>query len=261
MAKRRLTHLKDFNILEQGDTSVGGKFTMLPSKTTDKMLLAERDELRAENSELNNDLLALLEDYAELKNKLALQERQNKQLMRTVASLSEECDSLTAKAQHQEHEQLPQQLETIEIRMRAKLRNAAMERNMFQDKITKLEHNADRMERCLKSMQTQTSIPSKMSRHESSPTQVGSRRCHGSSPCLSSISVPTLVRSCPTLYEDFRADSQVGSMADIAEELEFRVPGMKKSVDSVLNYSHSRNPPCAPARTHRRTQAPREPPN
>jgi hypothetical protein len=29
----------------------------------------------------------------------------------------------------------------------------------------------------------------------------------------------------------------------------------------VLNYSHSRNPPCAPARTHGRTQAPREPPN
>jgi hypothetical protein len=29
----------------------------------------------------------------------------------------------------------------------------------------------------------------------------------------------------------------------------------------VLNYSHSRNPPCAPARTHGRTQAPREPPS
>jgi hypothetical protein len=29
----------------------------------------------------------------------------------------------------------------------------------------------------------------------------------------------------------------------------------------MLNYSHSRNPPCAPARTHGRTQAPKEPPN
>jgi hypothetical protein len=29
----------------------------------------------------------------------------------------------------------------------------------------------------------------------------------------------------------------------------------------LLNYSHSRNPTCAPARTHGRTQAPREPPN
>jgi hypothetical protein len=29
---------------------------------------------------------------------------------------------------------------------------------------------------------------------------------------------------------------------------------------NVLNYSHSRNPPCEPARTHGRTQAPREPP-
>jgi hypothetical protein len=29
----------------------------------------------------------------------------------------------------------------------------------------------------------------------------------------------------------------------------------------VLNYSHSRNPRCAPARTHGQIQAPREPPN
>jgi hypothetical protein len=28
----------------------------------------------------------------------------------------------------------------------------------------------------------------------------------------------------------------------------------------MLNYSHSRNPPCAPARTHGQIQAPREPP-
>jgi hypothetical protein len=34
-----------------------------------------------------------------------------------------------------------------------------------------------------------------------------------------------------------------------------------KHLTMVLNYSHSRNPPCAPARTHGRTQAPREPPN
>jgi hypothetical protein len=29
----------------------------------------------------------------------------------------------------------------------------------------------------------------------------------------------------------------------------------------VINYSHSRTPPCAPARTHVQIQAPREPPN
>jgi hypothetical protein len=29
----------------------------------------------------------------------------------------------------------------------------------------------------------------------------------------------------------------------------------------VINYSHSRNPPCAPVQTHGRIQAPREPPN
>jgi hypothetical protein len=31
--------------------------------------------------------------------------------------------------------------------------------------------------------------------------------------------------------------------------------------EELLNYSHSRNPPCAPARTHGQIQAPREPPN
>jgi hypothetical protein len=29
----------------------------------------------------------------------------------------------------------------------------------------------------------------------------------------------------------------------------------------LINYSHSRNPPCAPARTHGQIQAPRKPPN
>jgi hypothetical protein len=29
----------------------------------------------------------------------------------------------------------------------------------------------------------------------------------------------------------------------------------------LINYSHSRNPPCAPTRTHGQIQAPREPPN
>jgi hypothetical protein len=38
-------------------------------------------------------------------------------------------------------------------------------------------------------------------------------------------------------------------------------PNPIESNEDVLNYSHSRNPPCAPARTHGRTQAPREPPN
>jgi hypothetical protein len=32
-------------------------------------------------------------------------------------------------------------------------------------------------------------------------------------------------------------------------------------VKRLINYSHSRNPPCAPARTHGQIQAPREPPN
>jgi hypothetical protein len=34
-----------------------------------------------------------------------------------------------------------------------------------------------------------------------------------------------------------------------------------KEEKELINYSHSRNPPCAPARTHGQIQAPREPPN
>jgi hypothetical protein len=36
---------------------------------------------------------------------------------------------------------------------------------------------------------------------------------------------------------------------------------LAENTQKLLNYSHSRNPPCAPARMHGRTQAPREPPN
>jgi hypothetical protein len=35
----------------------------------------------------------------------------------------------------------------------------------------------------------------------------------------------------------------------------------KSILDALINYSHSRNPPCAAARTHGQIQAPREPPN
>jgi hypothetical protein len=38
-------------------------------------------------------------------------------------------------------------------------------------------------------------------------------------------------------------------------------PTTQKLYVGMLNYSHSRNPPCAPARTHGQTQAPIEPPN
>jgi hypothetical protein len=38
-------------------------------------------------------------------------------------------------------------------------------------------------------------------------------------------------------------------------------PHGKHGYSLVINYSHSRNPPCAPARTHGQIQAPREPPN
>jgi hypothetical protein len=40
------------------------------------------------------------------------------------------------------------------------------------------------------------------------------------------------------------------------------VPSRERlTMKTLINYSHSRNPPCAPARTHGRIQAPREPPN
>jgi hypothetical protein len=38
-------------------------------------------------------------------------------------------------------------------------------------------------------------------------------------------------------------------------------PGLWLHKTRLINYSHSRTPPCAPARTHGQIQAPREPPN
>jgi hypothetical protein len=45
---------------------------------------------------------------------------------------------------------------------------------------------------------------------------------------------------------------------DIAME---QTKATAKTQAAMLNYSHSRNPPCAPVRTHGQIQAPREPPN
>jgi hypothetical protein len=45
------------------------------------------------------------------------------------------------------------------------------------------------------------------------------------------------------------------------EETDWETENLESACKWMLNYSHSRNPPCAPARTHERAQAPREPPN
>jgi hypothetical protein len=77
----------------------------------------------------------------------------------------------------------------------------------------------------------------------------------------------------PTYYcyeDDEVSPSKIPDIDDIKEEHEFdtydQYVGANVRVPigddiRLLNYSHSRNPPCAPARTHGRTQAPREPPN
>jgi hypothetical protein len=66
--------------------------------------------------------------------------------------------------------------------------------------------------------------------------------------------------------------SRIKSMAmvkknDILKIESYDIFGMKNTYvlrlreALMLNYSHSRNPRCAPARTHGQIQAPREPPN
>jgi hypothetical protein len=74
------------------------------------------------------------------------------------------------------------------------------------------------------------------------------------------------------MYLDILNDNMVGyaniSARDMLDHL-FETYGKITAVDleinfehmRLLNYSHSRNPPCAPARTHGQIQAPREPPN
>jgi hypothetical protein len=47
---------------------------------------------------------------------------------------------------------------------------------------------------------------------------------------------------------------------DLVMRMEYK-NGDITEVFMLINYSHSRNPPCAPARTHGQIQAPREPPN
>jgi hypothetical protein len=73
------------------------------------------------------------------------------------------------------------------------------------------------------------------------------------------------------MYLDVLNDNMVGfaniSSGDMLDHL-FGTYGNITAVDLeinfehiLLNYSYSRNPRCAPARTHGQIQAPREPPN
>jgi hypothetical protein len=65
-----------------------------------------------------------------------------------------------------------------------------------------------------------------------------------------------------TQTEDQMTEATIGALANLATATATDrgvVAALTKA--NLINYSHSRNPPCAPARTHGRIQAPREPPN
>jgi hypothetical protein len=52
--------------------------------------------------------------------------------------------------------------------------------------------------------------------------------------------------------------SMPGYVSNVLRKFQHDAP---KHPQHMINYFHSRNPPCAPARTHGQIQAPREPPN
>jgi hypothetical protein len=54
-----------------------------------------------------------------------------------------------------------------------------------------------------------------------------------------------------------KSDTTSGTSALVEREVDLAT----RQLSSLLNNSHSRNPRCAPARTHGKIQAPREPPN
>jgi hypothetical protein len=66
-----------------------------------------------------------------------------------------------------------------------------------------------------------------------------------------------------TVVKDFNTVDTITAEAVEDAEPEDAVESVEavEAVQVVLNYSHSRIPPCAPARTHGQIQAPREPPN
>jgi hypothetical protein len=58
--------------------------------------------------------------------------------------------------------------------------------------------------------------------------------------------------------------SDRGTLATLtatSAKLAYQLEVSQAYIKMLLNYSHSRNPRCAPARTHGQIQAPREPPN
>jgi hypothetical protein len=66
-----------------------------------------------------------------------------------------------------------------------------------------------------------------------------------------------------TFFIDIDMEGFFGSTIESLPAQQFRQLQLEDPIVSkeLINYSHSRNPPCAPARTRGQIQAPREPPN
>jgi len=114
------------------------------------------EQLRVEHEELTNDYLQLSQDFVNMKKSMTVMESQNEQLLRTVEILSMECDTLRNKLQDK-HREIPDEIEHIKHSMREKLRNAALEREGLQKRVSDLELESSKMELYVKRVRKEMS--------------------------------------------------------------------------------------------------------
>jgi phage shock protein A len=107
-------------------------------ETTINALTLENDKFIEEHDSLTNDMIALSHECCELEREWSLESSANEKLRRTIEVLSYKCEELVQGSQkHQPSD------ETIEVQqMKQKLKNAAEERKLLEERVAALERES-----------------------------------------------------------------------------------------------------------------------
>jgi hypothetical protein len=102
-------------------------------------LTQENEKLNEENDTLKNDMIALSHECCELEHECSPKRSANEQLRSTIEALSYKCEELLV----QENQKHQPSNETIEMQqMKQKLKNAAKERSLLEERVTALERES-----------------------------------------------------------------------------------------------------------------------
>jgi chromosome segregation ATPase len=108
-------------------------------ETTINALTLESDLLSVEHDSLKNDMIALSQECCELEDECSLERSGNEQLRSTIEALSHKYEELLV----QESQKHQPSNETMEMQqMKQKLKNAAQERRLLEERVAALERES-----------------------------------------------------------------------------------------------------------------------